>query len=1173
VRAIHLARTARGTYELRAPELDDHGSLPVDDLVVVRGVADRINAARAAGAAPGSPTVTGGELAALGTLHAILHHVIARAERTAGPGLLRTAAREAERAVGAVAVGEVRTGLAATFGTGPRDDPGHGRRPPRTAARARPRDLAVDELLLLATTNQNPAVAGYRDLVDDRELRETTPYDAVVAAVEEALAGGAGGEMGALARRAALGRAVSLPDLLREPARAAPTSIAGQLRWIRQHWADLLADAPELFAEIDRAVGAIAEEERALHLRFGGIGTGPAEAPSMAGLDAEPEAFSGDADWMPRVVLLAKSTHVWLEQLAREYGRPVRTLDEIPDEALDRLARWGVTGLWLIGLWQRSEASAQIKRRRGAEDVVASAYAVEDYRIAGDLGGDAALDRLRERAGARGIRLAADMVPNHMGIDSRWVVEHPDRFLAVDRPPYPAYRFSGPDISSDGRVEIRIEDHYWDATDAAVVFQRRDRASGETRYIYHGNDGTSFPWNDTAQLDYSRAHVREAVIRTILDVARRFPIIRFDAAMVLAKRHVRRLWFPEPGAGGGIPSRSEHALSAAEFDTAMPAEFWREVVDRVAAEVPDTLLLAEAFWLLEGYFVRALGMHRVYNSAFMHMLRDEDNSGYRKVIRETLGFDPEVLKRYVNFLSNPDEKPVTDQFGTGDKAMLAQTVMATLPGLPMLAHGQLEGLGERYGHEFRRARTDERPNEGLIARHERELVPLLRERGRYAGVQDFLFYDVAADDGTPIEDVFAYTNGSGETRSLVIAHNRFAHAVGWVQRSVPFATRSGGRRIRRTIADGLGLPADRDAVVAFRDPRSGRSTLRTVGELRDRGFRIDLQAYEARVYSEIRVIPASAAPWHRLAERLGGREVDSLEAALRDLELLPVHEPLRDVVGSPALGAILGAVGSRAEAATERARPTGRRVPRATVSPELAAAQDELSALLSRFLAAVADATAAPGSPDDAARAAVGRLASLAMLPLRAIPAPGRLRDPWTRTVVGLALAVGSIGGVPAARQRFDLLALAGPVEEGLRATGQDPEAARAAASAIRVLLGLAPIVAEASSGSDVGAWLADPATARFLGRHAWNGAEWISAERWDLLVDLAAISAIAIGGVDPAAIRRRRRALLAAGRRAGYRVDRLGQVAGQAVAGRASSPRAGRPARTGARPGAAGAR
>ena len=72
----------------------------------------------------------------------------------------------------------------------------------------------------------------------------------------------------------------------------------------------------------------------------------------------------------------------------------------------------------------------------------------------------------------------------------------------------------------------------------------------------------------------------------------------------------------------------------------MPDEFWREVVDRVAAEAPDTLLLAEAFWLLEGYFVRTLGMHRVYNSAFMHMIRDEDNAGYRKVIRDTVEFDP-----------------------------------------------------------------------------------------------------------------------------------------------------------------------------------------------------------------------------------------------------------------------------------------------------------------------------------------------------------------------------------------------------------------------------------------------------------------------------------------------------------------------------------------------------
>jgi hypothetical protein len=62
------------------------------------------------------------------------------------------------------------------------------------------------------------------------------------------------------------------------------------------------------------------------------------------------------------------------------------------------------------------------------------------------------------------------MVPNHMGIDSPWVIEHPDWFISR-RAPYPAYSFNGPDLSHDGRVEIKIEDHYFEQTDAAVVFR------------------------------------------------------------------------------------------------------------------------------------------------------------------------------------------------------------------------------------------------------------------------------------------------------------------------------------------------------------------------------------------------------------------------------------------------------------------------------------------------------------------------------------------------------------------------------------------------------------------------------------------------------------------------------------------------------------------------------
>ena len=140
-------------------------------------------------------------------------------------------------------------------------------------------------------------------------------------------------------------------------------------------------------------------------------------------------------------------------------------------------------------------------------------------------------------------------------------------------------------------------------------------------------------------------------------------------------------------------------------------------------------------------------MHRVYNSAFMHMLRDEDGAGYRKVIKETIEFDPEILKRYVNFMSNPDEKTAIEQFGKGDKYFGVATVLATLPGLPMLGHGQIQGFGEKYGMEFRRAMLDEQPDPWLVARHEREIFPLLHKRAWFAEAADFLLYDFATTAG------------------------------------------------------------------------------------------------------------------------------------------------------------------------------------------------------------------------------------------------------------------------------------------------------------------------------------------------------------------------------------------------------------------------------------------
>jgi hypothetical protein len=382
-----------------------------------------------------------------------------------------------------------------------------------------------------------------------------------------------------------------------------------------------------------------------------------------------------------------------------------------------------------------------------------------------------------------------------------------------------------------------------------------------------------------------------------LHVARNFPVIRFDAAMTLAKKHIQRLWFPEPGGGGAIPSRSEHGLNRSDFEAAMPEEFWREVVDRVAAEVPDTLLLAEAFWLMEGYFVRTLGMHRVYNSAFMHMMRDEDNGKYRTVMKNVLEFDPQVLKRFVNFMNNPDEKSAIEQFGDSDKYFGVATVMSTMPGLPMFGHGQIEGYYEKYGMEYRWAYWDEHPNRGLIARHEWQIFPLLRRRYLFADMDYFLLYDVFTTDGYVNEDVFAYSNGVGgglshgsSERTLIIYHNKYADMRGWVKTSVGFMDKGSGNMIQKTLGEGLGLRGREQDYVVFRDATTGQEYIRPSRELVEQGLYVELGGYKCHAFVDFREVsddPTGIARWAKICQILNGAGVPSIDGMLNEMFASP----------------------------------------------------------------------------------------------------------------------------------------------------------------------------------------------------------------------------------------------------------------------------------------------
>ncbi len=942
---FHIARSVRDLTGIDDVLFSYTGNVVFANVAASRKLAQQLNKARGTENDP-KRTMHGGALFAMGLIDELQHALVAMYRKTVDPAVLTAALQFFSAEIG----GERLQALLLAFTTEfPNSAIYRGELTPAawlagTTEGLPNREAAFEELLLLWLANANPAFRPFRELFEDTALEAAVPaYTTVTASLPSYFE-----------TRPKLSAEIgTLLDALVAPMLASPDSLTGQLDYIRTHWDQHLG--PELKRAL-LAIDILREEDIAIWMRFnpagpdnhrhGAFGTAHEgfQGDEYIGFDEygewvmgadgkrvrryaqgyqaplnEYEAFSADQAWMPNVVLLAKSTYVWLEQLSQKYLRHIHKLDQVPDEELSLMARRGITGLWLIGLWERSVASRTIKHLRGNTDAVASAYSLKDYQIAEDLGGNGAYENLRDRAAQFGLRLASDMVPNHMGIDSPWVIDNPEWFLSRPEAPFPSYTYNGPDLSTDPRVEIKIEDHYYDQTDAAVTFRLR-HSNGDTRYMYHGNDGTTFAWNDTAQLDYSKAAVREHVMQVILHVARLFPIIRFDAAMVLAKRHVQRLWFPLPGAGGSIPSRAEDAMSDEEFNALMPVEFWREVVDRVAVEVPGTLLLAEAFWMLEGYFVRTLGMHRVYNSAFMVMLRDEENAKYRSYLKKTLEFDPDILKRYVNFMSNPDEKTAIAQFGSGDKFFGVSTLMATLPGLPMFGHGQIEGFTEQYGMEYKAAKMQETPNEGLIARFEHEISPLLRNRRIFAESANFVLYDFWKGDGSVDENVFVYSNNFEGQRSLVAYNNTYGSTRGTLHQSAGFMDKGSGEMRQRAIADGLGLPWDDDLFVAYRDVTSNLEYLRRANDLHRNGLTLDLRGFQYVVLLNWRELRASVdKPWDRLYDTLNGGGVYSLEEALTRLRLRPLHESMRQamsgdnvyalVSGGPADGFLHGADG------------------------------------------------------------------------------------------------------------------------------------------------------------------------------------------------------------------------------------------------------------------------
>ncbi len=891
---MRIFRDFRKKYQLEDALFASNGNLLYTNVAVVRRFAYAVNKHRKP-----AEHIYPGELFTTGMLHEASHGLLESYQREVRPNVFGDASTYLAKSLGKQAFYNLMEDFTQIF---PPASVYSGKETPKQylsgETNGRPHlHLAAEEAMILYLANDNPANKKLKTLFDQSYLSDRDLFERFINELESFFY-----------EQPPFGHEQKdIFSLLRTPYKVYPDDVEGQLDYILQNWKDLLP--AQMVLQLLQGKDLLKED---LRLEGQGGGAPPTVVPDYgkqqggamhlgkSGFDAvaaasedydEPERFTSDIHWMPRVVMVAKNAYVWLDQLSKKYNRDLRRLDQIPDEELDRLARWNLNGLWLIGIWERSSASRKVKHLMGNPDAISSAYALYDYEIAQELGGEPAYNNLNHRAAQRGIRLASDMVPNHTGIYSKWVIERPDYYIQTPAPPFPGYSFTGENLSEHPHIEIRIEDGYYNKTDAAVVFQRVDKQHNDVRYIYHGNDGTMMPWNDTAQLDMLKAEVREAVIQKIMSVARKFSIIRFDAAMTLAKKHFARLWYPRPGSGGDIPSRAEHAMTKEQFDELFPVEFWREVVDRINTEMPETLLLAEAFWFMEGYFVRTLGMHRVYNSAFMHMLKNEENKKYKELITNTLAFEPEILKRYVNFMSNPDEETAIQQFGTGDKYFGVCVLMNTLPGLPMYAHGQIEGFTEKYGMEYQRAYYNESPDQGLVERHEREIFPLVGKRYLFSDVRHFQLYDYIENHGHVNDHVFAFTNRHGDEKALVMFNNKYEMADGYIRVAAPRLP--AGNRDKKLHAmhfgEAMGVDPAEHKYYIVTEHFSGLEYLLKGSDLYYKGFYQNLMGFESRVFLGFHEKEDHTGNLTQLYHELGKRGVPSVEEALKGLKLKDVH--------------------------------------------------------------------------------------------------------------------------------------------------------------------------------------------------------------------------------------------------------------------------------------------
>ena len=388
---------------------------------------------------------------------------------------------------------------------------------------------------------------------------------------------------------------------------------------------------------------------------------------------------------------------------------------------------------------------------------------------------------------------------------------------------------------------------------------------------------------------------------------------------------------PSPGPAAGSRRAPSTRSRRREFDARMPVEFWREVVDRVAAEVPGTLLLAEAFWLLEGYFVRTLGhAPRLQQRVHAHAPRRGQRrlpQGHQGDHRVRPG-DPQALRQLHEQPRREDRRRAVRQGrqvlrrrdGAGDAARAADARPRPGRGLRReVRHGVPPGDARRAagpvaGRPPRARDLPAAPPAGLVRRGGRLPAVRLRDRRRQR----------RRGRSSPIRTARA---ASGRWSSTTTGSRRRADgsAIRRRTRARRRAARSGWSAGRSPRAWACRTIRRRSSSSATRGP--GWSTCARVARSGSAASTSRSTPTGPRLLGVPRgVATASPGSGRGSRGRLAGAGVPSLDEALRELQLEPVHAPLRAVFADGLVGAVIDGDGDRG--AARRAGAAVRRVPR-----------------------------------------------------------------------------------------------------------------------------------------------------------------------------------------------------------------------------------------------------